>query len=274
MSAPNANLTLSPTPYPDVNAVLAELLASVEAILGERLLGMYLYGSLALGDFNPDGSDVDFLAVSDSDLPPDTLAALVALHARIFAVDSLWAKELEGSYVPGAALRRFERAGALHPHIDRGESELSVRQHEVDSVFQRYVLREHGVALVGPPPSVWLDPVTSDDLRGATVELMRIWWAPMANDPERLYFAGYQAYAVLTMCRTLYTLAHGDVVSKPAAARWAIATQDPRWAPLIERALAWRRDAGVDRSADVPETQALIRFVAALTLEETYVHSQ
>jgi Domain of unknown function (DUF4111)/Nucleotidyltransferase domain len=249
--------------------VLAELLAGVQAILEGRLLGMYLYGSLALGAFDPDSSDVDFLAVTDGDLLADVLAALVALHARIFAHDLLWAKELEGSYVPRAALRRFERAGALHPHIDRGEAELSVRQHEVDSVFQRYVLREHGVTLLGPPPAVWMDPITADDLRRATCELVRIWWAPMADTPERLYFPGYQAYAVLTMCRMLYTLACGEVVSKPAAARWAIATQDARWVLLIERALAWRRDDGVDRGADVLETQALIRLVAALTLRKS-----
>jgi hypothetical protein len=251
-----------------VNAALAELLAGVQATLGARLLGLYLYGSLALGDFDSQSSDVDFLAVTDGDLAPEMLAGLVALHARIFARDSPWAKELEGSYVPSLALRRFKRADALHPHIDRGESELSVRQHEVDSVFQRYVLREHGITLVGPPPSLWMDPITPDDLRRATVELVRIWWAPMADNPARLYFPGYQVYAVLTMCRMLYTLAYGDVVSNPAAARWAIATQDARWAPLIARALAWRRDDDVDRSADVSETQALIHLVAERCLRE------
>jgi Domain of unknown function (DUF4111)/Nucleotidyltransferase domain len=262
----------TPTPYASVNAVLAELLGGVQAILRERLLGMYLYGSLALGDFDADSSDVDFLAVTDEDLPPETVAALVALHERIFALDSPWAKELEGSYVPRAALRRFKRANARHPHIDRGEAELSVRQHEVDSVFQRYVLREHGVTRVGPPPATWMDPITSGDLREATLELMRIWWAPMSSNPERLYRPGYQAYAVLTMCRMLCTFDRCGVVSKPAAARWAIATQDARWAPLIERALGWRRDDEVDRTGDVPETRELIRYVAARCGEEGRGH--
>lgn len=258
----------TPTPYAGVNAVLAELLGGVQAILQERLLGMYLYGSLALGDFDPASSDVDFLAVTDEDLPPERLAALVALHERIYALDSPWAKELEGSYVPRAALRHFERANARHLHIDRGEAELTVRQHEVDSVFQRYVLREHGVTLVGPPPATWMDPITHDDLRRATGELMRTWWAPMASTPERLYHPGYQPYAVLTMCRMLYTLDRGGVVSKPEAARWALATQDARWAPLIERALGWRRDDAVDRTGDVPETRELMRYVAARCQQE------
>jgi len=115
MSVPNP----APTPYDGVNAVLAELLAGVQAILSDRLLGMYLYGSFALGDFDPEGSDVGFLAVTGEELPEAIVAALRALHERIFALDSLWAKELEGSYVSRAALCRFDRASARHPHIDR-----------------------------------------------------------------------------------------------------------------------------------------------------------
>jgi hypothetical protein len=42
----------SPTPYPDVNAILNVLLAAVRAILGNQFVGFYLYGSLASGDFD------------------------------------------------------------------------------------------------------------------------------------------------------------------------------------------------------------------------------
>ena len=50
-----------PTPYADVNSVLLELLTGVQNILGPHFVGMYLYGSLANGDFDQD-SDVDFVA--------------------------------------------------------------------------------------------------------------------------------------------------------------------------------------------------------------------
>ena len=41
-----------PTPYPDVNSVLQHFLAQIQAILGDAFTGMYLYGSLAQGDFD------------------------------------------------------------------------------------------------------------------------------------------------------------------------------------------------------------------------------
>ena len=40
-----------PTPYPEVNTVLLDLLSQLQAILGDRFVGLYLYGSLASGDF-------------------------------------------------------------------------------------------------------------------------------------------------------------------------------------------------------------------------------
>jgi hypothetical protein len=102
-----------------------------------------------------------------------------------------------------------------------------------------------------------IDPVAPQDLRRAVLGYLREWWAPMLKDPARLRSREYQAYAVLTMCRALYTLEHGTVVTKDAAARWAQETLDPRWTALIERALAWPRGAQADQ---LNETLDLIRY--------------
>ena len=62
---------LSPTAYPAVNVALLEFLSSVQTILGPHLRGMYLVGSLAVGDFDPNTSDLDIIVVTDSTLPDD-----------------------------------------------------------------------------------------------------------------------------------------------------------------------------------------------------------
>ena len=75
-------------------------------------------------------------------------------------------------------------------------------------------------------------------------------------DPAYLLRADYQAYAVLTMCRARYALAHGAIVSKPAAGRWASAVLPNRWHALIQQAAAWQPG---DELGQVAEIQALIR---------------
>jgi predicted nucleotidyltransferase len=36
----------------------------MQAVLRDRFIGLYLGGSLALGDFDPQRSDIDFVAVT------------------------------------------------------------------------------------------------------------------------------------------------------------------------------------------------------------------
>ncbi len=82
------------------------------------------------------------------------------------------------------------------------------------------------------------------------------------RNPEPLRGPGYQPYAVLTMCRMLHTLEHGVIVSKPAAARWALETLPSEWHELIARAL---RRRGADDVQDVAATLDFIRYTAGRT---------
>ena len=71
----------------------------------------------------------------------------------------------------------------------------------------------------------------------------------MLDAPAPLHIRGYQSYVVLTLCRMLYTLYTGSVATKPVAARWALATLDARWAPLIERAWEGRHNSDAEQAA-------------------------
>ena len=44
---------------------------------------MYLDGSLAIGGFDPDKSDLDFVVVTNADVPSGNFAALKAMHDRV-----------------------------------------------------------------------------------------------------------------------------------------------------------------------------------------------
>ena len=69
---------LPPCPEP-VRAQLARLAEGLTAILADRLVGVYLHGSLALGCFQPAASDLDVLVVTERPPDPDQLSRLAAL---------------------------------------------------------------------------------------------------------------------------------------------------------------------------------------------------
>jgi hypothetical protein len=250
-----------PTPYPDVNAMLDELLASVRAVLGSHFIGMYLDGSLTGSDFDED-SDIDFVVVTDVEVSGDLFTSLRAMHDHLATTDSAWAIQLEGSYISERALRRHDPTITLHPNIERGMGErLKMAQHDVAWNIHRYVLRERGIVLAGPAPHTLIAPLTPDDLRRAMLPLLSGWATDLLNDPAQIKQRGYQSYIVLSLCRILYTLDHGAVVSKPVAVRWAQQILDVRWGPLIVRTWEGRHHPGLDALSDeVSETLAFIRY--------------
>jgi hypothetical protein len=248
-----------------VNAVLQELLDRARQVLSENFVGLYVYGSLASGDFNPETSDIDFLVVTADEVSPEQLAGLETLHARLNTGGLKWASKLEGAYLPRHALRRHDPDDTrARPGVNEGRFALGGLGS--DWVIQRYLLREQGGVIVGPHPSTFIDPVSADDLRQSVRALLREWWRPMLADSARLTSDDYQAYAVLSMCRALYTLERGQFVSKPVAARWAQQKLGGRWAALIERALAWRPGKRLDSLSEVRE---LIRLTLDLALVST-----
>lgn len=246
---------------PEINSLLEELLKSVQAIVGSRFIGMYLDGSLASGDFDQD-SDIDFVVVLDEEVSTDLFAELKRMHERIARMDTVWAIQLEGTYISRQALRRFDPVHGPHPNIERGRGEcLKWVQHDDTWNIHRYVLRDHGITLVGPPPQTLVDPVLPAQLQQAMRTILTGWAAKILDEPAQMKSRGYQSYTVLSLCRILYTLQFGAVVSKPVAARWAQETLGLNWAPLIERAWEGRHNPGIEASVeDVNGTLDFIRF--------------
>jgi hypothetical protein len=88
-----------PTPYPQLNAVLQELVDGVRAVMDNSFVAACLQGSFAVGDFDRH-SDVDFIMVVEEELSDAHVHALQAMHERIYNLDCAWAQQLEGSYFP------------------------------------------------------------------------------------------------------------------------------------------------------------------------------
>jgi predicted nucleotidyltransferase len=252
---------MQPTTYPHVNEVLADLLARMQRVLDRKLVGLYLYGSLVTGDFDDQNSDIDLLAAIASDLTDSEFDALNAMHGDIVTKYPRWLDKLEIAYLTLHALKTFRTETSKIGIISPGEP-FHFRDAGSDWLVNWYVVRQQGLTLFGPAPSDIIDPISKDEFIQTVKSHMvgwREWIDEMRSRPS-------QAYAILTMCRALYTFRNAEQVSKPEAARWA-ARELPEWAPLIENALAWRqawRDQDVDHAATFPETRRFVFFVIDL----------
>ena len=260
-----------PTTFPDLNEVLRELATSAQAILGSKLLGLYLQGSFATGDADVH-SDVDFLAVIAQDLTDDEHAALQAMHQRIFALPIPWAQHLEGSYFPLAMWQRYEPAQDRPFYIDNGSQELVPHDHDNTWVV-RWTVHEQSIPLLGPPASQLIEPIPPDALRQEVLKTMKDWGTEIISGSYSINSRWAQPFAALSYGRMLHTLATGQIHSKLAAVNWAEDQLEARWVELLKRAWAERPfpSQKVYQTADPAEVAETIEFIHFANQQETKI---
>jgi hypothetical protein len=112
------------------------------------------------------------------------------------------------------------------------------------------MVREQGIALFGPLPITLIDPITHAELSSAVRLRLQDWaaWAHDLGNPEWQGPRSHKFYVVETLCRALYTLAHGEISSKPQAVTWARQNLPEPWRELVGRAHAWQNDRTLDES--------------------------
>jgi hypothetical protein len=237
----------------EISALLQDFTEALPTLLGENLEGCYLYGSLTHGAFNPERSDIDCVVVTHREL---TDTQFSQLHS--------W----------------FEGAGAGNPWVARLQVSVQIRDEILTPAttgsclyqFGRLSrvgsdgnpiiwvnILESGVVLLGPPPESFVPPITSEALFAALAREVGYLREEIVEkrDSEWRDVPNYRAYAVLTLCRILYSAKHGTVVSKPKAAEWALHTLPARWHQVIDEALA--SDAG--RRTNRIDLDTLARFI-------------
>lgn len=253
-----------PTPYPELNAVLRQLVDGVRDTLGNTLVGAYLQGSFAVGGFD-EHSDVDFVIAVRGELSTHFVEQLQALHGRVYDFDSEWAKHLEGSYFPMDVLRSHERRQELLWYLGHGARFL-VRSTHCNTVVVRWVVREHGVALAGADPATLVAPVPVAALRSEILSTIVDWGEEILAHPEPFRNRFYQSFIVLSYCRMLHDLVKGRVSSKRKGADWAKNVMEASWHGLIDRSWNGRPDPAVSSQeppddAEFGRTLQFVRFV-------------
>ena len=219
------------------HALLKRICDAYRAILGDKLTGVYLHGSLAFGCFTWATGDIDFLVVAESPLTQAEKETLVRVLLDMSA--DAPPKGFEMSVV----LRR-DCDPVVHPvpfelhfsnaHKARAEADLSAYcrdMHGVDPDLAAHftVTRAVGQAVYGPPVtevfgevprSAYVDSILCDVENAET---------DIAENP---------VYITLNLCRVLAYLQDGLVLSKAQGGRWGLTHLPAADHHLLQGALA------------------------------------
>ncbi|MEU2264556.1 aminoglycoside adenylyltransferase domain-containing protein [Streptomyces sp. NPDC019645] len=253
------------TRFTELDTLLTGFTHAVRDILGDTFVGAYVQSSFALGagDLH---SDCDFIVATTALPRGEAETELRRLHDEIPTRPGFWTRHIEGSYADTASLRGIDGLGVPWLFCDHGHRELIWDSH-CNSLHTRWILRNHGITLAGPPIADLVDEVPPDALRAAmradlpdVLSGIRTW--------ASFDLAWTQRYTVTTYCRVLYSLQTGRVASKRGALDWAYRNLDPRWRPLLTQ-VRDDRERGWD-PADPPRPGSLEATYAFAAYAESF----
>ena len=241
----------------DIKNLLDLLLVEIQKVLGKKLKGLYLYGSLVWGDFDIGVSDIDLLATTSDEVSDSEFTRLKEMHEDFAKMHPAWDNHVEVQYASESGLKTFRTRSSKMAVISPGEAFLVIDA-GIDWLTNWYFVQDYGLTLFGPSPNQFIDPISKDEFVQAVYD-HALFWKDHVKQTRNA--RPYQSYAVLTLCRALYTVAHKQQVSKKNAAEWA-ASQFLEWADFIREALYVRSHAAETTQADAdnafPKTE---RFV-------------
>jgi streptomycin 3"-adenylyltransferase len=230
------------------------VIALVSDVVGDRLIGAYLYGSAVDGGLKP-ASDLDLFAVTSRRTTTAQRRRLIDGLRPLSARDARppgW-RPVELSIVARRdvvpwrypPLMEFISGEWLRARFDAGDA-TPVRWANPDLAVLIAQVRLTGRPLVGPPPADLLPEVPPTDLVRAMTDEIGSLLDDLHTDT---------ANVLLTLARIWFTLESGTFAPKDVAADWAIEGLEPGEKLALERARETYR-AGTYESWDVPNGAA------------------
>ncbi|HPF16115.1 MAG TPA: DUF4111 domain-containing protein [Thermotogota bacterium] len=228
-----------------------------QRILGETLVGIYLHGSLAMGCFHPDISDIDFLVVVEKPLVKEIkkklIQTLVNLNevkpAKGFEMSVLLLKDTQNFTYPTPFILHYSNS---HQENFLQKGQLCENGKDPDLAAHITVLKNRGKVIYGKAIEEVFSNVPSEDYLKALIYDIDDAKELMSENP---------VYFTLNICRTLCYMKEGKILSKVEGGRWGLNNLPNKFHRIIQQSLKVYECGEQNQLFNPVELQVFLNFV-------------
>ena len=222
-------------------------------VFGENLAGVYLHGSLAMGCFNPEKSDLDLILIVERDISDDQ--KLTFLNQVVELNREAPPKGLELSVVKREHCAPFVYPTPFEFHFSPAHLALALEDPEAyiqklqgtdkDLGAHFTIINHYGIVLYGEKISGVFAPVPMADYIDSI-------WSDVEGAREEIL--ENPVYMVLNLCRVLAYLQDGLVLSKQSGGVWGVEKLSEAYKKIVVTA---RRCYESDTEMKIDQAEAL-----------------
>lgn len=243
-----------------IQPTLQEYISLVNHRVPDLMKAFYVEGSIALGGFNEHFSDIDFVTLLNRRPTSTEFATLRNIHKVIGKRYPRW--KMSGSYLQSDDLDPSNNQVEANSCY---EGRLRLQGHFDWNWVAGWILKNHGIAIIGPEPQAL--PVTIDwnQLIKRMRENLNSYWAGWTRRPDaigRMMFDVGIQWTVLGILRQFYSFRENTITTKTKAGEYALTCVPSRWHGLIQDALDIRaRTKASAYRVSILRTMEAVRFM-------------
>lgn len=204
----------------------------------EQIVGVYVYGSIALGAFCAETSDIDFVVVTKGHLTEEEEMNLCALHKKV--CKDKFGKRMDGMYIPFVYLGKNNEE--MLPYVYCADGKIHKGHWDVNAVTW-WTLKHHGITVIGQEARELALQIDWNDVVETMKYNIEQYWSKKATHPYLFFMEEWVESAVVTIGRILYTLEHEEIVSKDEGLAYMMKSTKG-WEPILQEVQRIRQGKG------------------------------
>ena len=246
--------------------VLDRMTKRSKEIFGGNLTGVYLHGSMAMGCFNPEKSDIHLLNVVEDDITDEQklefMKEVVALNAMVSK------KGIELSVVKKKYCKEFCYPTPFELHfsqihlqwfLEKPMDYVSKMKGTDKDLAAHFTITNHcGIVLDGEPVSAVFSAVPKKDYLDSI-------WCDIEGAKEDVLED--PMYIILNLCRVAAYLKDNLVTSKKQGGEWGLKNLESQYHPILTEAIRCY-ESDTDMEVDAKEAQKFAEYMLELIRAE------
>lgn len=236
--------------------ILDKIVEKSTQIFGTELTGVYLHGSMAMGCFNPEKSDIDIIIVIKNNITDDQKLKFMKEVVELNKVAP--SKGIELSIVKEVYCKEFLYPTPFELHFSKmhlqwfmdNPTDYIRKMNGTDKDLAAHfkIIKKYGIVLYGAQ----IDDVFADVPRNDYIDSI---WGDVAGAKEDI--VEDPMYITLNLCRVAAFLKSDAVLSKKQGGEWALQHLSSEYQPFILKALE-SYELGKEMTIDKAEAEKFV----------------